>query len=542
MITMNKITNGTLTLALAGALAAAPVHADERQSLEELRNTVVGVLEALVQKGVISRAQAEGMVADAQSKAKAQADARAQQDAQEQGAVRVTYVPESVREKIREEMRAEVTEDVTANVLAKAKEERWGVPGALPDWARNVRIYGDVRARSQGDLYGSDNAEAAYLDFSAVNDAGGRDLAGDEALLNTTEDRQRGVGRLRLGMQVDLGNDFAADFRLASGNVRSPVSTNQTMGTYGGRWTVNIDKAAVLWNPRTVRQELDLRVGRFANPFVSAGELIWDADLTFEGIAATYAFDLFGRDDARMERSLFLTVGAFPLQEVELTSDDKWLYGAQLGSIVPIGSTASLRAAVGYFLYDNIVGVRNAFGSNLQDHTAPGFLQKGNTLFDIRNDNDTATNLFALAGDYELATASVWLDLGFGATHVMIGGEYVDNLGWDRDEVFERTGVSVDERTSGYDIGVTVGKPTLAALWDWRAGLMYRYLQRDAVLDAFADSDFHLGGTDAKGYQLLFDLGLSRGTWLRLRYLTANEIDGPPLGIDVWQIDLNASF
>ena len=56
--------------------------------------------------------------------------------------------------------------------------------------------------------------------------------------------------------------------------------------------------------------------------------------------------------------------------------------------------------------------------------------------------------------------------------------------------------------------------------------MLYRYLERDAVLDAFTDSDFHLGGTDAKGYQLGFDLGLSRGAWLRLQ-VSDSERDRP---------------
>ena len=108
--------------------------------------------------------------------------------------------------------------------------------------------------------------------------------------------------------------------------------------------------------------------------------------------------------------------------------------------------------------------------------------------------------------------------------------------------MFARTGALLDERTEGYEASLMVGHPTLARAGHWRAFMVYRYLERDAVLDAFADSDFHLGGTDAKGYQLGFDLGLSRGVWLRLRYLTANEIDLPPLGIDVWQLDLNGQF
>ena len=67
-------------------------------------------------------------------------------------------------------------------------------------------------------------------------------------------------------------------------------------------------------------------------------------------------------------------------------------------------------------------------------------------------------------------------------------------------------------------------------------------MERDAVLDAFNDSDFHRGGTDAEGYSIGGELGLLKNTWARLRYLSADEIDGPPLGIDVLQIDLNAKF
>jgi hypothetical protein len=70
----------------------------------------------------------------------------------------------------------------------------------------------------------------------------------------------------------------------------------------------------------------------------------------------------------------------------------------------------------------------------------------------------------------------------------------------------------------------------------------YRYVERDAVLDAFTDSDFHLGGTDAKGYYIGADYAFTPRVFARLRYLSANEIDGAPLGIDVVQLDLNAAF
>jgi hypothetical protein len=67
-------------------------------------------------------------------------------------------------------------------------------------------------------------------------------------------------------------------------------------------------------------------------------------------------------------------------------------------------------------------------------------------------------------------------------------------------------------------------------------------VQRDAVVDAFNDQDFHLGGTDAKGYTLRFDYSINPRVYVRLKYMAADAIDGPPLNIDVWQFDLNTRF
>ncbi|WP_202624213.1 putative porin, partial [Steroidobacter agaridevorans] len=106
----------------------------EKRSLEEVRNTVINLLQALVQKGVMTREQAEAMVADAQAKATADANARAAKEAAESDAVRVTYVPESVRKQIAAEVRADMKAEVTQEVMAQAKSDGWGVPGALPGW------------------------------------------------------------------------------------------------------------------------------------------------------------------------------------------------------------------------------------------------------------------------------------------------------------------------------------------------------------------------------------------------------------------------
>jgi hypothetical protein len=547
---------GRSAAAMVLMAAIAPAFAQSSgagRSLEEVRNTVINLLEALVQKGVMTREQAEAMVATAQEKAGADAKARAENEAAEAGAVRVTHVPEIVQKQIRDQVRAELKDEVAREVVAQAKAEQWGVPGALPAWIRDVKVYGDVRARAEAVQYADDNVPL-IPNFQAINDAGGEARAGLNAILNTTQDRNRLVGRARLGMLAQLGDSFAVDLRLASGNARSPVSTNQTMGNYGGRWTVNVDKAAVIWNPVNAEHDraFDLRFGRFSNPFVAPNEMIWDNDLTFEGISAKYSMDLFGSESGRTEHGVFLALGAFPLQEVELSSDDKWLFGGQLGMEFSFAGSSALRFAAAYYDYRNITGVLNPSPEDYTfDFTAPEFLQKGNTLFDIRNSADESQNLYALAGEYQLMNANLTLDLGFDPMHVVVSADYVKNLGWDNAAVNARTGRLGKERTDGYELGVSVGYPRTTDFGHWRAFALYRYLERDATLDAFTDSDFQLGGTDAKGYQLGFDLGLSRGTWLRLRYLTADQIDDGdpaltfadlPLGIDVWQLDLNGQF
>src|SRR5262245_64484447 len=115
-------------LAISGlAVVTSANAADDTRQLEELRNTVINLLQGLVQKGVLTQEQAQAMVKDAQDKAAAQVAAAAQsqaaQAAAEKDAVRVTYVPEPVRQQIRDELRDEVKTDVEQSVIETAKKE-----------------------------------------------------------------------------------------------------------------------------------------------------------------------------------------------------------------------------------------------------------------------------------------------------------------------------------------------------------------------------------------------------------------------------------
>ena len=574
---MNKrIINGLLSSALLAA--ALPVFATEQQQLLELKNTVINLVDALVKQGVLNEEAARNLIkkaeTDAAAQAKTEVAAAAPAGAQVQDGlpsdankpVRVQFVPEIVKQQIRDEVRAELRKDVLTDVAQKAKQERWGTPDALPDWINRIKLSGDARVRNQYDKYGNNNAETLskdnlYLDIPHVNASGGISQAGARAFLNTADDNNRWRERVRLGLRASITDHWNFDARIATGNQGNPDSTNQTLGNGGQRFTIQLDRAGLLYNlpaeqgASWLNSTLTFASGRIANPWLST-DLVWDEDLNFDGVALTLrraiaqGSGLAGLGQAG--RSVFATVGLFPLQQVEFSSQDKWLAAGQLGVAWEFENQNKFEIASAYYNYIHVTGKKNALGSTLRNSTQPPFVQKGNLLYNIANDpnlNGGANDqIFALASDYRLLDIILTADLAnFAPYHVILKGDLVKNLGFDRDEIIQRTGGTtylypISDRTIGWMLEAVVGWPQINKFRDWQVSASYRYLQRDAVLDAFTDSDFHLGGTDAKGWIVGGKYGLASNTWLELRYLSSDAIDGPPLAIDTFQVDLNAKF
>jgi hypothetical protein len=569
---------GPLLLLAAASTHAAPA-ADEKQQLLELKNTVVNLVDALVKQGVLQPELAASLVKKAETDAATQAAQQVAMAADEAApvaeagasaapgkVVRVPYVPEFVKKEIREQVRAELREDVLSDVSQKAKQERWGTPDALPAWVNNIKISGDARVRNEYNKYGKDNADTLsaqnlYLDIPRVNAAGGISQAGARAFLNTSEDNNRWRERVRLNLRAAITDHWTFDTRVATGNQTNPVSTNQTLGSGGQRFSIQLDRAALLYELPAeqgfgwLNSTLNFAAGRIANPWIST-DLVWDEDLNFDGAALSLK-RVIGQEEGisglgPSGRHVFATVGLFPLQQVEFSSQDKWLAAGQLGASWEFENQNKLTFASAYYRYIHVTGKKNALGSTLSNSTQPTFLQKGNLLYNIANDpnlNGGADDaLFALAADYHLLDLNLSLDLAtFAPYHVIFKGDVVKNLGYARDEVARRTGgvtylYSNGERTLGWLFEMVAGWPQVTKFRDWQVSASYRYLQRDAVLDAFTDSDFHLGGTDTKGWVLGGKYGVARNTWLQLRYLSSAAIDGPPLDIDTLQVDLNAKF
>ena len=537
-------------------LLAPPAHAAqtpaEQQSMAELRDTVINLLQALVDKGLLTREQAQQLVKQAQDRAATEAAAaaakNAAQEKDEQNAVRVPYVPQIVKDEISKQVAAEVQPAVVASVVEQAKNEKWGVPAALPDWLSRVKVFGDLTIRYQGDMLPSDNDQNQLLNFDAINQAGG--LAKTTfPFMNTTQDRNRLRERARLGVEADLSPNLTAYIRLSTGSLTdNAASESQTLGTYAERYSVGFDQAYLVWNSNLAGQlSMDTAEGgRLANPWYSPTELIYARDLTFEGVADTFRL---GWGAGNADRShVYATVGAFPVLEVPLqNSQSKWLLGAQLGTNLRFNDgDEHLRFAGAYYDFEHVSGVRNTPNSTLTNFTAPAYVQFGNTMFDITNDTiDPAgtVNLFALAAHFRLVDVATSFDAAIGSHTLTLTGEAVRNIGYDRLRIEDLTGQSIDKNNNtGYVGEISFGDALVDESLKWRAAFGYRYVMSDAVLDAWTDADFHEGGTNAKGYYIWTQLGLTHNTWARLRFMSANEVSGPRYGLDIIQFDVNARF
>lgn len=533
-----KIHRAAAIMLFTLAPAVSCLAADERQSLEELRNTVINLLQALVDQGVLTKEKAEQMVKSAQEQAAAAASAAAKADA---GAVRVPYVPQIVKDEIAKQVAEEVKPGVVADVVQQAKTEQWGIPGALPDWLTRTRVSGSVTLRAEDILFAQDNVQNVYLNYYAINNAGGIAKAGINAFENVDVDRPRLRAKARLAVDSDITDSITAGVRLVTGNTSDLVAESQTLdGT--APYAFGLDELYIRLDERSAQRFPWFSVvgGRFLNPYETPTDLIFHKDLTFEGVSAT---GRIGLGDGSAEQShLFFTAGAHPLQEIALSGEDKWLLGAQFGANLRWGEGQRLRVAGAFFDYFNVTGRLNPTDSTVFNYTAPLFERQGNTYFDIANSTDPTVNLFALASKFRLVNVNAVYVLPVGRYNFGVTLDAVRNIGYNTAEVSSNFGSYVAARTKGYQSELSFGYPTALSAGAWRTVLGYRYLQRDAVIDAFTDSDFHFGGTDATGYYFVGDLGVANKVWIRLRYMSSNAIDGPTLGIDTIQLDLNTRF
>lgn len=567
----------TVAAALLCGLLSAPAVANERAELERLRGTTLNLIKLLVDGGLLSQEKADQLVKQAQQDA-APADAAAAQQAApapatagapRSGVIRVPYVPESLRNQMRDEIKQEV--------LNQARSERWGEPGALPAWARRINFEGDVRFRLQSEDWDRRNVSAAEGEGLAFqNDAAYEGpIAWAPDLTNTQDRRDRMTLRARFGLTSDLAFGFKTGLRLSTGNAQA-VSTSQTLGGSNGnfsKYSVLLDRAWIQWTP--YQPDVTAVVGRFSSPYFG-GDLIWPDDMNFDGVAvkATHAFN-----DAN---KVFVNAGAFPLSEFQSDAADAWLYGAQVGAIFKPDASSQFDIGLGYYDFNNIEGnfdpmyrdeanaFRNADKAYLSSEYKKAVRQRGNTLIRINQPVAAAGSATAVAPVWGLASkfrpltlSAAYNHQGFEGLNIRISADFINNTAFSQADIRRRAqpGANIDlaKKTHAWQARAQIGSTKQELLGDWSAYLGWRRFERDAWVDAFTDTTWHLGGTNYVGWTLGGSYYVGPRTSLGARVTsTRNLTDGrtetlsggaevPNLSsirqrVDVLQVELNSRF
>ncbi|QVQ27003.1 putative porin [Achromobacter deleyi] len=554
----------SLALAAAGAVAL-PAHGAPAPS----ENATINLIRLLVQQGVLKPEQADALVAQAEAEAKAARQATPDRGAAvaQAGDVRVPYIPQTVRDQIRDEVKAEV--------MVQAKDENWAQPNTFPDWVSRITVEGDVRVRDESRFYNGNNSNE-ITDFAKLNANGPYDVNPDTStayppMLNTRQDRRNQLRiRARLGVRADISEAWTAGIRLATGSDDSPVSTSQTLGGGMGKKDIWLDQAYLTYRPA---KWATVTGGRIANPFEST-DTLFSNDLNFDGVAAIFKHPLQGRDV-----TLFGTLGAFATEYAnngwnsgsmsEGSSENKWLLGAQVGADWKINTQNSLRGALAYYHFDNIAGQRSSSCSPWAgdencdtDWSRPAFMQKGNTLFLLRNiapdpldpANTAQPQFVGLASKFDLLDLNLrWDTRVFDGLGLRLNGNYIRNLAYSKSKMMSRSqgyivnnfgeNGDIESGPNAWMLQATLGRSyDLKEKGDWLAFVGYKYIQPDALPDAFNDSSFHQGGTNARGYYIGGGYAFDKNVYGVFRWMSTKEIYGPPLAIDTMQFEINARF
>jgi hypothetical protein len=372
----------------------------------------------------------------------------------------------------------EVKEQMSAELLKEKSSSKL----RLGSWLDELTLSGDVRLRY--DKLFNREAPQGLGTFPDV-------------------DRTRFFYRLRLGITAKAG-DWTAGLRLASGDTAGPnadaISTNTTFDNSAAKKPINLDLAFLSYAPSTI-SGLRLTAGKMENPFWES-DMIYDEDLTPEGFAEQYIYDL------KKNYSIFANFGQWVLFEDNLTQNngpisrgaDSYMFGFQIGhnwKIIP--KTWELKQGIAIYDYEG-----------LQDQAA----STANTFTGavIRNSLTTSSSgVLVWAKDFDVFTVNNELKIGvLPKLPITLQGEYVNNL-------------ATHEFNEAYKVGLK--------LWDakskgqYEIGYWYEYLEADATLSLFPDSEFGGRGTNAKGHIFKVRYNLTDYIYLSLGYWYVENIN-----------------
>jgi len=396
----------------------------------------------------------------------------------------------------------------TASAMTKeelAREaliERVNSHDKLLETLERISWFGDMRLRYEMVDRASDN--------STANDADGH--------LDTDRPRIR----FRFGARAHVYEDLDFVFRLSTGGDDASTSGNTTLdGTFGNE-AISLNLAYGSWE---FIDGLTVQGGKVKNPFMNS-EVVWDGDVNPEGLSEIY-------QKKSGDTTFQLIAGQYIVEETDrnttVDSDDVVLlaWQAQLHQKTKAGK---FKFAVAWYDYNHLTDPGSAITKQLG--SGDGQRNSQVTGTDV---NTTNMQIFDFMADWSSPLSS---------KHGSLFYEYAVNT--DVDAPAGNNTIAQDLDTA-WQFGFKFGDKNVKKTGQWQIKTLYRLVQQDAVFYALTDSDFHQGGTNAKGIELGAKYAIRKGIQLGYTFFnTKNErgdINGGKLDVPgQHQLDLKFKF
>jgi hypothetical protein len=338
-----------------------------------------------------------------------------------------------------------------------------------PEWVKKFKIGGDLRLRYQrNDLDGKEGGE-----------------------------NNRTRVRFRLKLSSKINDKLEIKARISTGP-SDPRSTNQTFGESFSSKDIVLDRVYAKY---TANSYMTLYAGKFGKTFHSPSDLLWDSDLSYEGMAIQMK---------KKFSDIFIggiNAGVYVIDDIN--TEDPVMFMIQPTMEWKVNKSFTWIGSVGYVGFEN-----------LQDSTRSTFASDQNTL---------VGGSYKYDYDAFIATTEFSFKVGTIPRFAIIA-EYV-------------LAKEPNDNNEGGLIGFELGHKKVKIKGQWKLFYNYRELQSDAFYGGFPDADFYGGNTNVRGKVLGLSYAFADNVVGAVKLYRTENIDGAEeLNEDLLQTDIIISF
>lgn len=324
--------------------------------------------------------------------------------------------------------------------------------------------------------------------------------------------RNRNRARVRLGVYPWINEELSGGVQISTGSATETTSRNETLDDQFLADPVYLNEYYIDYHPMAygLNGEANIILGKraVASDLVVVNDLVWDSDLTFEGLTAQYGKE----SDGKEKDGLTAVVGYYPLSELSsrtaVAEKDAYLLAAQAAYKGEI-SEFNYQLGAAYYNYANFSAVNTTTYSPAYDYSKKDF---------------NIVEIFSTVGG-QITEKLPW----------KITGQYAFNTVKNADA----SGID-DAKRDSYLAEIKIGDAKQVGQWSLNAD--YVKIERDA-LTVLTDSDRNAGAaTNLEGFKIGGVYHLVQNLTVGANYFNFKTIDVANITNHLFMADVVVKF